>query len=372
MAAVSFTLLAEDPETGARAGTLHTPHGDVPTPAFMPVGTRGTVKGLMPLRVRSLGAAMVLANTYHLMLRPGDEIVRDLGGVHGFSRWDGPMLTDSGGFQAFSLESRVSLDDDGVTFKSTYDGATVRLTPERAVEIQENLGADVAMVLDECIGNPAPRDAAERAVERTLAWARRCRDAATRPDQALFGIVQGSLFPDLRKSCAEALVDMDFPGYAIGGLSVGEERDAMDAMVSATIDSLPRDRPRYLMGVGAPRDFIESVARGVDMFDCVLPTRNARNASALIPGGSIRIRRAENRENGSVLLPGCDCPACAGGFSRAYLHHLFRTKEMLGPILMSLHNLRFVFRLLDGARNAILEGRFPAWLAAARVEHGLS
>jgi queuine tRNA-ribosyltransferase len=302
------------------------------------------------------------------MLRPGDERIRDLGGLQAFSGWNGPMLTDSGGFQVMSLADRLKLDDEGVTFQSVYDGATVRLTPERAVEIQENLGADVVMVLDECIPNPASRGRAERAVRRTLDWAARCRQAATRDDQALFGIVQGSLYPDLRETCARELVGMDFPGYAVGGLSVGEDRPTMDAAVSATVDHLPVDRPRYLMGVGAPRDLVESVARGIDIFDCVLPTRNARNASALVPGGSVRIRQARNRDDPAVLLDGCDCPACAGGFSRAFLHHMFATKEMLGPILMSLHNLRYVLRLLEDARAALLEGAFGSWLERARAE----
>jgi queuine tRNA-ribosyltransferase len=368
MTAIRFEVLAVDAETGARAGLLKTPHGDVPTPAFMPVGTRATVKGLLPADVRALGAGMVLANTYHLMLRPGDEVIRDLGGLQTFSGWNGPMLTDSGGFQVMSLADRLKLDDDGVTFQSVYDGSTVRLTPERAVEIQENLGADVAMVLDECIPNPATRERAESAVRRTLDWALRCREAATRDDQAQFGIVQGSLYPDLREMCARELVQMDFPGYAVGGLSVGEDRSTMDAAVAATVGHLPTDRPRYLMGVGAPRDLVESVARGVDMFDCVLPTRNARNASALVPGGSLRIRQARHRTDPSVIQEGCDCATCARGFSRAYIHHLFRTKEMLGPILMTLHNLRFVVRLLEDARNALLEGSYGAWLERARAE----
>jgi queuine tRNA-ribosyltransferase len=367
LSAIRYEVLAVDEATGARAGVLRTPHGEVPTPAFMPVGTRASVKGVLPDRLRALGARMMLANTYHLMLRPGDERIRDLGGLHAFCRWDGPMLTDSGGFQVLSLSDRMRLDDDGVTFASTYDGSRVTLRPEDAVRIQENLGADVAMVLDECIPNPAPRDAAERAVDRTLAWAERCRAAATRDDQALFGIVQGSLFSDLRERCARALVAMDFPGYAIGGLSVGEDRAAMDDCVEATMEHLPRDRPRYLMGVGAPRDLVESVARGVDLFDCVLPTRNARNASILVPGRDVRLRQARHREDPAVLQEGCDCPTCRGGFSRAYLHHLFRTNEMLGPILASEHNLRYVLRLLEGAREAILASRFADWLASARA-----
>ena len=360
----SFTLTHIDAGSQARRGTFATPHGDVETPAFMPVGTQGTVKGVDPGRLRETGAQMILANTYHLMLRPGAEAVAALGGLHALMGWDGPILTDSGGFQVFSLADRVTVDESGVRFRSHIDGAAVELTPERAVAIQEQLGSDVAMVLDHVVALPNQREVIADAMRRSVRWAERCRAAATRNDQVQFAIVQGGLDPELRAESAERLVALDFPGYAIGGLSVGESPPEMYAALDITTPLLPRDRPRYLMGVGRPVDLLHAIARGVDLFDCVMPTRNGRNALAYTDAGAIRLRNQQHSLERQPLDAQCRCLACR--HSRGYLRHLFQAGEMLGPMLVSIHNLTYYQRLLAEARAAIAEGRFAAFLAERR------
>ncbi len=355
-----FELTHVDRETGARAGVLHTPHGTVDTPAFMPVGTHGTVRALTPEEVRGTGAQIVLANTFHLMLRPGADVIERAGGLHRFMHWDGPLLTDSGGFQVFSLAHLRRVSDDGVRFRSPVEGREIDLTPERATAIQEQLGADIIMPLDVCLGFPAARDAAEGALRRTMVWARRAHDAQRRQDQALFGIVQGGFDPDLRREAAEAVIDLDPPGYAVGGLSVGEPRPLTYDLVATVTERLPERRPRYLMGVGVPPSVIEAVRRGIDMFDCVLPTRVGRTGVALTAGGRLTLRIAAFAEDFSPLDDGCPCPACRH-YTRAYLRHLFKAGEMLGPRLVSLHNLTFMARLVAAMRDAIRENRFAAW-----------
>jgi len=351
-----FDLIATDPHSRARAGLIHTPHGVVPTPAFIPVGTQATVKALTPRDLREVGASILLANTYHLYLRPGSEVIARLGGLHRFMGWDGPLITDSGGFQVFSLAELRKVDADGVTFRSHLDGSIHRLTPEKAIAIQEQLGADIILCLDEC---PEPMDRAynEEALVRTHAWAARCREAQKRDDQALFGIVQGGIFPDLRRASAEYLMGLDFPGYAIGGLSVGEPKEKMHEMLEVMADCLPEDRPRHLLGVGAPEDFFECVARGVDMFDCVLPTRMARNGAVLTPTGRINLRNARYADDPAPIVEGCTCYTCRN-FSRAYLRHLIKAGEILGLHLTTLHNLHFTLDLMRRIREAILAGAF--------------
>ncbi len=358
----SFVEQSRDPVSGARTGTLLTPHGAVETPAFMPVGTQATVKGLLPEQVRQVGSRMILANTYHLALRPGEDVVASLGGLHDFMGWDGPILTDSGGFQAFSMADRSKLTERGVAFRSHLDGRLLDMTPERAVQIQESLGADVAMCLDQCPALPASKEAIADAVGRTIRWAARCKEAHSRPDQALFGIVQGGSHEDLRAECAERLIALDFPGYAIGGVSVGEDREQVRLALKVTTHRLPADKPRYLMGVGRPQDLLDAILTGIDLFDCVLPTRNGRNATCLTSTGPIKLRNARYKLDSGPIEPGCDCPACSR-FSRAYLRHLFIAGEMLGPILASLHNLSYLHRLMRGAREAIGAGRFVQYRA---------
>jgi queuine tRNA-ribosyltransferase len=323
----------------------------------MPVGTQATVKGLLPDSLRQVGTTMLLANTYHLALRPGAEVVRSLGGLHTFMAWDGPILTDSGGFQAFSMADRVKWSERGILFKSHLDGSILDLTPESAVAIQEALGADVAMCLDECPALPAPKEKVAEAVARTIRWARRCKDAQTRTDQALFSIVQGGSHEDLREECVESLVALDFPGYAVGGVSVGEGREEVRKALDVSVHLLPEDKPRYLMGVGRPEDLLDAIAAGIDLFDCVLPTRNGRNATCLTATGSLKMRNAVHKLDPRPIEEGCDCPACSR-FSRAYVRHLFLAGEMLGPILASLHNLAYLHRLMREAREAISAGRF--------------
>ncbi len=357
---IQFELLATD--GAARRGLLHTLHGDVETPAFMTVGTQGTVKGLTPDQLRSAGARIVLGNTYHLALRPGDDLVAELGGLHRFMDWDGPILTDSGGYQIFSLTTCRTLNDQGATFRSHLDGSLLDLTPERAVAIQENLGSDIAMCLDECPPADASPDKMRDAVRRTLLWAERCRAAQRRPDQALFAIVQGGTDLDLRGRCAEALVSLDFPGYALGGFSVGETMEQMTACLGPTAALLPMHKPRYLMGVGRPEDLLAAISCGIDLFDCVLPTRNGRNAMAFTGAGPVRLRNARHRRDPAPLESDCPCPTCRR-FSRAYLHHLFHAEEMLGPTLLSLHNVAFYCRLMAETRQAIQEGRLSAFRA---------
>jgi queuine tRNA-ribosyltransferase len=344
----------------ARLGRLQTPHGAVETPVFMPVGTQATVKGLTPRQLEEAGARIVLANTYHLTLRPGDGLIAELGGLHRFMGWNGPILTDSGGFQVYSLAPTRQIDDRAAVFRSHIDGALLELTPEKAVAIQENLGADIAMCLDECPPFGTDPDYLRVAVQRTVHWAERCRAAHRRADQALFAIVQGGTDLALREECARALVALDFPGYALGGFSVGETPAQMAAALGPCAALLPADRPRYLMGVGRPEDILAAVGCGLDLFDCVLPTRNGRNAGAFTADGTLRLRNARFKRDSAPLESGCQCYTCRH-FSRAYLHHLFLADEMLGPTLLSLHNVAFYCRLLAEARQAIREGRFEAF-----------
>lgn len=361
-----FDLLAT--EERARAGVLSTPHGPLHTPVYAPVGTQASVKAVTPRQLEEVGATLVLANTYHLYLRPGDELIARLGGVHRFMNWSGPMLTDSGGFQVFSLagargqKGLRTLDDDGVTFRSHIDGSSHRFTPERVMAIEQNLGADIAMVLDECAA-PDDYDYSVQAMRRTHAWAERCRRAHSRPNQALFGIVQGGIFPDLREQSARFLTGLDFPGYAIGGLSVGETKERMLATLDITTPLLPEDRPRYLMGVGTPEDLVEGVARGVDIFDCVLPTRVARNGQALLRTGKANLRNSRFSEDPAPLDSACGCYACQS-FSRAYLRHLVIAGEILGATLLTIHNLHTMLTIMREIREAILGGRFADYRAA--------
>jgi queuine tRNA-ribosyltransferase len=368
----SFRLLATDGQSAARRSVFTTPHGDVELPAFMPVGTQATVKGLTIDALAETGAQMVLANTYHLALRPGAEVVAELGGLHAFSGWQGPMLTDSGGFQIFSLAHNAKITEEQATFRSHIDGNLFELSPERAVAIQQQLGADVIMALDHVVALPNEGTAVREATERSVRWARRCQQAQTRDDQALFAIVQGGLDPELRAHCARQLAELEFPGYAIGGLSVGERPIDMYRMIDATAPALPVDRPRYLMGVGRPQDLLEAIGRGVDLFDCVLPTRNARNAMAFTDDGPIRLRNLQFERDLRPLEEGCPCAACR--HSRGYLRHLFLAHEMLGPILVSIHNVTYYQRLMADAREAIVEGRFRSFAEAklARLTGGES
>jgi queuine tRNA-ribosyltransferase len=348
----------------ARAGTLHTAHGEVPTPVFMPVGTAGTVKAMTADAVRSTGARMVLGNTYHLMLRPTAERVARLGGLHKLMDWQGPILTDSGGFQVMSLTGLRKMDADGVTFRSHVDGSYHRLTPERSVEIQHLLGADVTMCFDECTPFPATHEQAATSMRLSMRWAARSRAAFThRPGHGLFGIVQGSTYDDLRAESVAALAGIGFEGYAIGGLAVGEGQPEMLRTLDVTVPLLPEAAPRYLMGVGTPHDLIEAVRRGVDMFDCVIPTRSGRTGRAYTSRGVLNMRNARHADDGSALDPNCDCPACAR-HSRAYLHHLIKAEEMLGPMLLTWHNIRYYQTLMARLRRAILERRFEAEAAA--------
>ncbi len=352
----------------ARAGTLHTAHGAVPTPVFMPVGTAGTVKAMTADAVRSTGARMVLGNTYHLMLRPGAERVARLGGLHRMMDWHGPILTDSGGFQVMSLSGLRRMDADGVTFRSHVDGTKHRLTPERSVEIQRLLGADVTMSFDECTPFPATHDQAAASMRLSMRWAARGRAAfVARPGHGLFGIVQGSTYPDLRAESVDALTRIGFEGYAVGGLAVGEGQEAMFAVLDTTVPLLPATSARYLMGVGTPADLVGAVRRGIDMFDCVMPTRSGRTGRAYTRAGVLNIRNARHAEDDRPLDPGCACPACAR-HSRAYLHHLFKAGEMLGPMLLTWHNIQYYQDLMAELRAAILSGTFEA--TAARIAAG--
>ncbi len=358
-----FELIATD--GAARAGTIRTAHGDVPTPAFMPVGTKGTVKSLHPDEVGALGARIVLGNTYHLHFRPGDELIAGLGGLHDFSGWDGPILTDSGGFQVFSLrDTLVAVDDEGVTFRSVYDGAATRFTPETVAAIQRNLGSDIAMCLDICPPPTVPRTELEEAVRRTTLWASRQREADRARGQLVFGIAQGGTDEELRRRSIEEIVALDFDGNALGGLAVGEDWDEMLDAVGWAAPLLPDGKPRYFMGIGDPEGILEVIARGIDMFDCVLPTRTARTGSALTAEGRLNLRNARYARDPGPLEEGCDCPACAR-FSRAYVRHLVNQDELLGLRLLSLHNLRFVLRLTENARAAIERGEFRAFRASA-------
>jgi queuine tRNA-ribosyltransferase len=352
-----FTILCEDGTTHARRGTLRTAHGVFDTPAFMPVGTKATVKSLAPHELRACGAEIVLANTYHLYLRPGHETVHRAGGLHRFMTWKGPILTDSGGFQVFSLGPRRRITEEGVEFRSEVDGSTRFLTPEGSVEIQNALGADIMMAFDECTPYPTTREYALNSMELTLRWAQRSRQAHRNEHQLLFGIVQGGMYEDLRARSAEETVGIGFPGYAIGGLGVGEDRELMYGMVEFTAPLLPRDRPRYLMGVGTPQDILHAVRCGVDMFDCVLPTRNARHGYLFTTGEPVRIRNARYKEDFTPIDARCTCYTCRN-FTRAYLRHLYVEEESLGARLLTLHNVHFYLHLMRGIRESITSGTF--------------
>jgi len=356
---IGFETLARD--GAARRGRLATAHGTVETPAFMPVGTAGTVKAMTADGVAATGAEIILGNTYHLMLRPGAERIARLGGLHRFMNWPKPILTDSGGYQVFSLAERRTLDEDGVRFRSHIDGAAVELSPEHAVEIQRLLDSDIAMVLDECTGWPVTEDAARESMQLSMRWAARCKAAFDpRDGYGLFGIVQGSVYPDLRRRSAEALIEIGFDGYAVGGLAVGEGREAMFEILDVTVPCLPADRPRYLMGVGKPADIVGAVRRGIDMFDCVLPTRSGRTAQAFVRGGTLNLRNARFAEDERPLDAECGCPACTG-HSRAYLHHLAKSGEMLGGMLLTAHNLHYYQDLMRDLRAAVAGGTLDGW-----------
>jgi queuine tRNA-ribosyltransferase len=360
---VSLDVTATD--GAARAGVLRTAHGDVPTPAFMPVGTKATVKSVDPEELRALGASIVLGNTYHLHFRPGEDVIAELGGLHAFMGWDGPILTDSGGFQVFSLrDTLLAVDDEAVTFRSVYDGEAARLSPEDAAAIQAALGSDVAMCLDVVLPPSAPRRELELAVRRTTEWARRQRDAPRAPGQLRFGIGQGGVDPELRRRSTEEIVDLGFDGNAIGGLAIGERRDEMFETTAWVAELLPADKPRYFMGIGDPEGILEVIARGVDMFDCVLPTRTARTGSALTWEGRLNLRNARFARDPRPLDESCACPACSR-FSRAYIRHLVNQQELLGHRLLSLHNLRFLIDLTAGARAAIERGELASFRADA-------
>ena len=370
---VTFEITHICKQSGARTGILHTPHGDVETPMFMPVGTQATVKFVSPEELKDLGSGVVLANTYHLWLRPGEDIVDQAGGVQKFMNYKGPMLTDSGGFQVFSLADQRKITEEGVTFKNSLNGDTLFLSPEKSIQIQNKIGADIIMSFDECIPYPATREYVEKSTERTLRWALRGKQAHSRPEeQALFGIVQGGDYEDLRKYCAEKLIEMDFPGYAIGGTSVGEDKETMYRMVKWASDALPFDKPRYLMGVGAVNDLLEAVSRNVDMCDCVLPTRIARHGTLMTSEGRISIRKAIYKNDFTPLDPECDCYTCRN-YTKSYLNHLQRTNEGFGTRLMSIHNLRFLVKLMEDARKAIKEDRFNDFkketLAKMKFDH---
>ena len=372
MSAIRFEITHVCKQSGARCGILHTPHGDVETPMFMPVGTLATVKFLSPEEIKALGAGVILANTYHLWLRPGEDIVDKAGGVQKFMNYSGPMLTDSGGFQVFSLADRRKIKEEGVTFKSHLDGSTLFLSPEKSIQIQNKIGADIIMSFDECAPYPCSYDYMKNSVERTLRWAKRGKDAHQRPEeQALFGIVQGGEYQDLREMCAKTLAEMDFPGYSIGGTSVGESKETMYKMIDYSVKYLPWEKPRYLMGVGSVDAILEGILRNVDMFDCVLPTRIARHGTLMTSQGRVNIKKQEYEEDFGPLDPECDCYTCKN-YSRAYLRHLFRCNAGLGSRLMSIHNLRFLLSLTEQARKAIREDRFGDFKAELFKKYNLN
>lgn len=352
LVAVRLEILQESRKTKARLGKLHTPHGSVDTPVFMPVGTQATVKAMTPEELKDIGAQIILSNTYHLFLRPGHEVIAGAGGLHKFMHWDRPILTDSGGFQVFSLGDLRKITEDGVHFRSHLDGLSLFLGPETAIDIQMALGSDIAMAFDECTPYPSTYAYAKDSLERTTRWAERCLKAHTRKDQAVFGIVQGGMYRELREQSARELAALDFPGYSIGGLSVGEPKPMMYEVLDYTVPLLPRDKPRYLMGVGSPDCLIEGVIRGIDMFDCVLPTRIARNGTVMTSRGKVVIRNAEHSRDLGPLDPECGCYACRH-YSRAYIRHLFKADEILGLRLTTIHNLYFLLKLMKEIRNAI-------------------
>lgn len=368
MSAFRYELIRRSADGQARAGVLHTPRGIVHTPAFMPVGTQGTVKSLTFDEVREIGAEIVLANTFHLYLRPGPEVIERAGGLHRFMGWDGPILTDSGGFQVFSLAKLRHLDDDGVTFRSPLDGSEHTFTPERVLEIQRQLGSDLVMPLDVCLGYPAEPGQAEEALRITMLWARRSKTSAVVGQHMLFGIVQGGFSAALRREAADRIVDLGFEGYAIGGLSVGEPRGLGHELLAEVAPRLPADQPRYLMGVGAPPDLLAAIASGVDMFDCVLPTRVGRTGAIFTRAGRLNVRNAQYRDDHGPLDAGCSCLVCRS-YTRAYVRHLFNADEMLGPRLATYHNLAFLSRLMGEARSAIAEDRFEGWRRDVLAEY---
>ncbi len=357
MAAIRYEFIKKCKQTGARLGIVHTPHGSFETPAFMPVGTQATVKGMTPDEMKEVGAEIILSNTYHLYMRPGNELIREAGGLHRFMNWDRPILTDSGGFQVFSLSDLRDIKEEGVTFKSHIDGSRHVFTPELAMKIQNDLGSDIIMSFDECIPYPADHDYAKKSLERTTRWAERCKRAhANTEKQALFGIVQGGVYADLREQSAKELTALDFPGYSIGGLSVGEPAEDMYRMLECTVPLLPEDKPRYLMGVGSPDYLIEGSIRGVDMFDCVLPTRIGRNGTVMTSRGRVIARDAKYARDFSPLDPECDCYACRN-YTRAYIRHLLKADEVLGIRLTTWHNLKFLLDLMKKVRQAIIDDR---------------
>ena len=362
-------ILHVDKKTGARYGILHTPHGDVEVPMFMPVGTLATVKTLSPEELHEMGAGVILSNTYHLSIRPGADIVEKAGGLHKFMNWDGPILTDSGGFQVFSLAENRKITEEGVTFKNHLNGDKLFFSPETSIKIQEQLGSDIAMSFDECIPWPADYKYAKASTERTLRWAKRGKDAHTREDQALFGIVQGGDYEDLRKMCAEELVKMDFPGYSIGGTSIGEPKDKFFEMVEYAVKYLPDNKPRYIMGVGSLDYLLGGIARGVDMFDCVLPTRMARHGALMTSTGRVNIHNEKYKEDFTPLDSNCDCYCCKN-YTKAYLRHLHVCDETFGKRLMSIHNTRFLIKIMEGARKAIKEDRFEEYMTATLAAFG--
>lgn len=358
MTAITYELVKKDEHTGARAGIIHTPHGSFPTPIFMPVGTQASVKGVSPDELRDLGAGIILSNTYHLFLRPGMDLIREAGGLHKFMHWDRAILTDSGGFQVFSLGDLRKITEEGVTFRSHIDGSKKFLSPEVSMEVQMALGSDIVMAFDECVPYPADYDYAKKSTERTIRWLKRCKEAMTAPNQGLFGIVQGGMYKELREWSARETTAMDLPGYAVGGLSVGEPKELMYEMLEYSTSLLPQDKPRYLMGVGTPDCLVEGVQRGIDMFDCVYPTRVARNGMAMTWTGRLVMKNAQFTHDHHVLEEGCGCYACRNGYTRAYIRHLVRANEIFGLRLLSLHNLYFLQEFMRRMRQAILDDRF--------------
>lgn len=358
MTAITYELVKKDERTGARAGIIHTPHGSFPTPIFMPVGTQASVKGVSPDELRDLGAGIILSNTYHLFLRPGMDLIREAGGLHKFMHWDRAILTDSGGFQVFSLGDLRKITEEGVTFRSHIDGSKKFLSPEVSMEVQMALGSDIVMAFDECVPYPADYNYAKQSTERTIRWLQRCKEAMTAPNQGLFGIVQGGMYKDLREWSARETTAMDLPGYAVGGLSVGEPKELMYEMLEYSTSLLPQNKPRYLMGVGTPDCLVEGVQRGIDMFDCVYPTRVARNGMAMTWTGRLVMKNAQFTHDHTVLEEGCGCYACRNGYTRAYIRHLVRANEIFGLRLLSLHNLYFLQEFMRRMRQAILEDRF--------------
>jgi queuine tRNA-ribosyltransferase len=368
--AVKYELIKECKQTGARLGRVHTPHGVIDTPTFMPVGTQATVKAMAPNELKEIGAQIILSNTYHLFIRPGHKLIEKAGGLHGFMNWDRPILTDSGGFQVYSLSNTRKIKEEGVIFKSHLDGAKHFFTPEYVMEIEKSLGADIIMAFDECTPYPCDWDYAKNSMERTIRWLKRCKDAHHNTEkQALFGIVQGSTYKDLRIESARRTVEIELPGYAIGGLSVGESKEIMNEVMDYTVPELPKDKPRYLMGVGSPDALLDGAIRGIDMFDCVLPTRIARNGTVMTSKGKLVIRNAEYAEDFIPMDEECDCYACKN-FSRAYIRHLIKAGEILGGRLTSIHNLRFLQNLMTNIRKAIAEDRLGDYKKEFFIKYG--